>query len=36
VLADRLNRLVARGILERVLNQERPPRYEYRLTEKGA
>jgi len=35
VLTDRLNRLVAEGILERVLYQERPPRYEYRLTRKG-
>ena len=36
VLSDRLGRLVAAGILERVLYQQRPPRYEYRLTEKGA
>jgi DNA-binding HxlR family transcriptional regulator len=36
VLTDRLNRLVDEGILERVLYQERPPRYEYRLTRKGA
>jgi DNA-binding HxlR family transcriptional regulator len=36
VLTDRLNRLVAEGILERVLYQERPPRYEYRLTQKGS
>ena len=35
VLADRLNRLVAEGILERVPYSERPPRYEYRLTDKG-
>jgi DNA-binding HxlR family transcriptional regulator len=36
VLTDRLNRLVEEGILERVLYQERPARYEYRLTQKGS
>ena len=35
VLADRLEKLVRHGILERRLYQERPKRYEYRLTEKG-
>jgi DNA-binding HxlR family transcriptional regulator len=35
VLTDRLNRLVAEGILERVRYSERPERFEYRLTEKG-
>jgi DNA-binding HxlR family transcriptional regulator len=35
VLAERLGRLVEEGILERVLYQEHPERYEYRLTEKG-
>jgi DNA-binding HxlR family transcriptional regulator len=35
VLAARLERLVDEGILERVPYQERPLRYEYRLTEKG-
>jgi DNA-binding HxlR family transcriptional regulator len=35
VLTDRLNRLVAEGILERVPYSKRPPRYEYRLTERG-
>ena len=35
VLADRLNRLVEHGILERVPYSERPPRFEYRLTDKG-
>ena len=35
VLSDRLNRLVAEGVFERALYQERPPRYEYRLTAKG-
>src|SRR5262245_36659332 len=34
-LADRLKRLVAAGVLDRVRYQERPPRFEYRLTEKG-
>ena len=34
-LADRLRKLVAGGVLERVRYQERPPRFEYRLTEKG-
>jgi DNA-binding HxlR family transcriptional regulator len=35
ILSDRLNTLVAHGILRRELYQERPQRYEYRLTEKG-
>jgi DNA-binding HxlR family transcriptional regulator len=35
ILADRLQRLVSEGILERRRYQDRPPRYEYRLTEKG-
>jgi DNA-binding HxlR family transcriptional regulator len=35
VLAARLDRLLAEGILEKVPYQERPPRHEYRLTEKG-
>jgi DNA-binding HxlR family transcriptional regulator len=35
VLAVRLERLVAEGILERHPYQERPLRHEYRLTEKG-
>jgi DNA-binding HxlR family transcriptional regulator len=34
-LADRLKKLVAHGILERVRYQQHPPRFEYRLTEKG-
>jgi DNA-binding HxlR family transcriptional regulator len=34
-LADRLKKLVAAGVLERVRYRERPPRFEYRLTEKG-
>jgi DNA-binding HxlR family transcriptional regulator len=35
VLSDRLGKLVDRGIFERRLYAERPPRYEYRLTPKG-
>lgn len=35
VLASRLQGLVDHGILERRLYQERPERFEYRLTEKG-
>jgi DNA-binding HxlR family transcriptional regulator len=35
VLTDRLNTLVDEGIAERSLYNERPERYEYRLTEKG-
>jgi DNA-binding HxlR family transcriptional regulator len=35
LLADRLRRLVGAGILERVPYQEKPTRYEYRLTAKG-
>jgi DNA-binding HxlR family transcriptional regulator len=35
VLTDRLNRLVADHILERVRYSERPERFEYRLTQKG-
>jgi DNA-binding HxlR family transcriptional regulator len=35
VLTDRLKRLVERGVLARHLYCERPPRYEYRLTEMG-
>ncbi len=36
VLADRLEVLVREGILETRSYQQRPPRHEYRLTEKGA
>jgi hypothetical protein len=35
VLADRLNRLVGEGILERVRYGERPVRHEYQLTPRG-
>ena len=36
VLTERLGRLVDEGLLERRQYQERPARYEYLLTEKGA
>ncbi|HEY1450833.1 MAG TPA: helix-turn-helix domain-containing protein [Solirubrobacteraceae bacterium] len=36
VLSDRLETLVAEGILQRSVYQQRPERHEYRLTEKGA
>lgn len=36
LLSDRLSRLVDEEVLERVPYQERPVRYEYRLTAKGA
>lgn len=35
ILTQRLTRLVEEGLLERVRYQERPPRYEYRLTDQG-
>jgi len=35
VVSERLKRLVANGLLKRQRYQERPARYEYRLTEKG-
>jgi DNA-binding HxlR family transcriptional regulator len=35
ILSDRLHKLVGNGILERHHYQDRPPRFEYRLTEKG-
>jgi DNA-binding HxlR family transcriptional regulator len=35
ILSDRLNTLVLQGILRKELYQERPERYEYRLTERG-
>jgi DNA-binding HxlR family transcriptional regulator len=35
VLAERLARLVEEGVLKKQTYQERPPRYEYRLTQKG-
>ncbi len=36
LLSDRLRKLVEHGVLERVPYQDRPVRYEYRLTAKGA
>jgi len=35
LLSDRLRKLVEHGVLDRVAYQEKPTRYEYRLTEKG-
>ncbi|WP_179404193.1 winged helix-turn-helix transcriptional regulator [Burkholderia guangdongensis] len=35
VLAERLARLVDEGVLEKRAYQARPPRHEYRLTDKG-
>src|SRR5580658_4336869 len=35
ILNQRLNRLVEAGVLAKVRYQEHPPRYDYRLTEKG-
>ena len=35
ILADRLRRLEQGGVVERVQYSARPPRYEYRLTQRG-
>jgi DNA-binding HxlR family transcriptional regulator len=35
ILSDRLRKLVAHGLLERVPYQEHPPRYDYLLTPSG-
>jgi DNA-binding HxlR family transcriptional regulator len=35
LLTDRLHKLVQHGILEKRKYQDRPPRFEYRLTPKG-
>jgi len=35
ILADRLGRLVELGVLSQKLYQEKPPRWEYRLTQEG-
>ncbi len=35
ILTDRLGSLVDKGVLKRARYQQRPARYEYRLTEKG-
>jgi len=36
ILADRLKLLVTFGVLQRIPYQQKPPRHEYRLTDKGA
>jgi len=35
ILADRLKRLEAAGLIDKLPYQEKPVRYEYRLTQKG-
>ena len=35
ILTDRLNTLVATGVLDRRLYQDKPERYEYHLTDMG-
>lgn len=35
ILANRLKRLVAEGLAEKIPYQDRPVRYEYQLTDKG-
>jgi DNA-binding HxlR family transcriptional regulator len=35
ILADRLKKLAAAGVLARTAYQQRPKRYDYRLTDKG-
>ena len=35
VLAERLSTLLEHGVIERDAYQDNPPRYDYRLTEKG-
>ena len=35
ILANRLKRLVAEGLVEKLPYQDRPVRYEYQLTDKG-
>ena len=35
VLTQRLNRLIDEGMLVKVPYEEHPPRYDYRLTDKG-
>ena len=35
ILRDRLNALVQHGVFARVAYSERPPRFDYRLTDKG-
>ena len=36
ILSDRLSKLVEHDVLEKVPYQDKPTRYEYRLTAKGA
>lgn len=36
VLTERLRWLTSQGVIERHAYQDRPPRFEYRLTEKGS
>ena len=36
ILADRLKRMTAYGLLNKKLYQKHPPRYEYHLTREGA
>lgn len=35
ILTDRLHKLVSHGVLDRVQYDDKPPRFEYRLTDKG-
>ena len=35
ILADRLKRLEASGVIDKIPYQQKPVRYEYRLTQKG-
>lgn len=35
ILSNRLGRMIANGIVDKVMYQERPPRYTYRLTKPG-
>src|SRR5687767_8277023 len=35
ILTERLTKLTARGVLEKVPYEQRPVRYEYKLTDKG-
>jgi len=35
ILADRLKRLEASGVIDKIPYQQKPLRYEYRLTQKG-
>jgi DNA-binding HxlR family transcriptional regulator len=35
ILTDRLQKMVSHGVLDRVQYEDKPPRFEYRLTDKG-